>query len=529
MSFFAEHFWGEKNHGFDVLYHNMKHGQTSTKELADFVRERAAIEESYAKAMVKLSKMATNGTQLGTFAPLWEVFRVSSDKLALCHLELVRKLQELLRELSRYGEEQGRAHKKCKEEAAGTLEAVQLLQGVAQLLAKCKESYHSKCHEHERLRREGTNQKDIDKAELKSQKAAEALRRAVDKYNTARNDFEQRMVESATRFQEVEEAHLRHMKGLIGSYSHSVEDTHVQIGQVHEEFKQNVENIGTETLLRRFAESKGTGRERPGTLDFEEYRLAPAQEGPKRSRSKAFRIPGLSRKERERDAGESPDADAACPEVDEDGFSVRPDIAHTEAERHSCSSSDSDYDEDEPRRFHVHIKPVQPREGGGSAGATVEQLRATVGTFILPPGVGGTVRRQSSRHTAALSAAPSAADPGGPQVPGDSTGRGHAVAQASSGPGKVPVDAVPPAALFGPPLESAFEAEDFPAPRSYVLTSSSSPFSSSSPENVEDSGLDSPSHPAPVPSPDSRPWTPSAPQSPLPKGGALPDPSPAPQ
>ncbi|XP_031467864.1 F-BAR domain only protein 1-like, partial [Phasianus colchicus] len=103
---------GEKNHGFDVLYHNMKHGQTSTKELADFVRERAAIEESYAKAMVKLSKMATNGTQLGTFAPLWEVFRVSSDKLALCHLELVRKLQELLRELSRYGEEQGRAHKK---------------------------------------------------------------------------------------------------------------------------------------------------------------------------------------------------------------------------------------------------------------------------------------------------------------------------------------------------------------------------------------------------------------------------------
>ncbi|OXB69672.1 UNVERIFIED_CONTAM: hypothetical protein H355_008457, partial [Colinus virginianus] len=146
-----------------------------------------------------------------TFAPLWEVFRVSSDKLALCHLELVRKLQELLRELSRYGEEQGRAHKK---------------------------------------------------AELKSQKAAEALRRAVDKYNAARNDFEQRMVESATRFQEVEEAHLRHMKGLIGSYSHSVEDTHVQIGQVHEEFKQNVENIGTETLLRRFAESKGTGRER---------------------------------------------------------------------------------------------------------------------------------------------------------------------------------------------------------------------------------------------------------------------------
>lgn len=31
---------GEKNAGFDVLYHNMKHGQLATKELAEFIRER---------------------------------------------------------------------------------------------------------------------------------------------------------------------------------------------------------------------------------------------------------------------------------------------------------------------------------------------------------------------------------------------------------------------------------------------------------------------------------------------------------
>ncbi|XP_005062645.2 PREDICTED: microtubule-associated protein 1S-like [Ficedula albicollis] len=301
---------GEKNHGFDVLYHNMKHGQISTKELADFVRERAAIEENYAKAMVKLSKMATNGTQLGTFAPLWEVFRISSDKLALCHLELMKKLHDLIKEISRYGEEQGRVHKKSKEEVAGTLEAVQLLHGVAQLLPKSKESYHSKCQEYERLRKEGTSQKEIDKVappvSLSPPSVVPCVPLGVPGGVPPLPDPR---FPHLQRFQEVEEAHLRHMKGLIGSYSHSVEDTHVQIGQVHEEFKQNVENIGTEMLLRRFAESKGTGRERPGALDFDEYRLAPAQEGAKRSRSKAFRIPGLSRRERERGAVESPDND----------------------------------------------------------------------------------------------------------------------------------------------------------------------------------------------------------------------------
>ncbi|XP_023802602.1 uncharacterized protein LOC111944002, partial [Cyanistes caeruleus] len=94
---------------------------------------------------------------------------------------------------------------------------------------------------------------------------------------------------------------------------------------------------------------------------------------------------------------ESPDNDLGCPEVDEDGFTVRPDIARSEVENAGCSSSDSDYDEDEPRKFYVHIKPVQPREAAGSAEAAVEQLKATVGNLILAPGVGGTVRRQASR------------------------------------------------------------------------------------------------------------------------------------
>ncbi|XP_030365473.1 F-BAR domain only protein 1-like isoform X1 [Strigops habroptila] len=82
-----------------------------------------------------------------------------------------------------------------------------------------------------------------------------------------------------------------------------------------------------------------------------------------------------------------------------------------------------------------------------------------------------------------------------------------------------PPVAAPPGALFGLPVESAFEAEELPDSCTNVLTSSSSPLSSSSPENVEYSGLDFPSHPAPGSSPDFRPWTlqPGTLQSPLPK------------
>lgn len=49
-----------------------------------------------------------------TFAPVWDVFKTSTEKLASCHMELVRKLQELIKEVQKYVEEQAKAHKKVR-------------------------------------------------------------------------------------------------------------------------------------------------------------------------------------------------------------------------------------------------------------------------------------------------------------------------------------------------------------------------------------------------------------------------------
>lgn len=56
-----------------------------------------------------------------TFAPMWDVFRVSSDKLALCHLELMRKMNDLIRDINKYGDEQVKIHRKVLTWDAGNL------------------------------------------------------------------------------------------------------------------------------------------------------------------------------------------------------------------------------------------------------------------------------------------------------------------------------------------------------------------------------------------------------------------------
>ncbi|XP_034386218.1 F-BAR domain only protein 1 isoform X3 [Cyclopterus lumpus] len=518
MAFFKNNFWGEKNGGFDVLYHNMKHGQLATKELAEFVRESAAIEETYSKSMSKLAKIASNGSPQGTFAPMWDVFRVSSDKLALCHLELMRKMNDLIRDFNKYGDEQVKIHRKTKEEMVGTVEAVQAVQVQNGHLQKSKEGYHAKCFELDRLRKEGAPQKELEKAELKSKKAAESFAVCIEKYNRVGGEFEQKMSESSQKFQEIEETHLRQMKQLIKGYSHSIEDTHVQVGQVHEEFKQNVENIGIDNLIQKFAEQKGTGQDKPAVVGFEEYMTAVPPEGGKKSRAKAFRIPGLGKRDKEPDSTDSAVTETPNSplEVDDEGFVIRADSTHngcSEDKEHNFYSSDSDFDDEEPKKFHIQIRPVASSSRSNSA-ATEKELKATMGALTLPPNRGVrqqvSIKRQLSRNS---STAGGRSEEG--EVASHRDGEQEGLRRSTSSPdhSRLSSTASGSDSLFGPPLESAFKSKSFDGreqirEQSAFGASDYAAFSSdsSSPENVEDSGLDSPSHQPLGPSPEPVGW-----------------------
>ncbi|KAM6227514.1 F-BAR domain only protein 2 isoform 6-T6 [Spheniscus humboldti] len=400
MAYFVESFWGERNNGFDVLYHNMKHGHLSTKDLADFIRERATIEETYSRSMTKLAKSASNYTQLGTFAPVWDVFRTSTEKLASCHLDLVRRLQELIKEVHKYGDEQIKAYKKTKEDVSGTLEAVQNIQSITQALQKSKENYNAKCVEQERLKKEGATQREVDKAAVKSKKATDTYKLYVEKYAAFKTDFEQKMTETAQKFQDIEETHLLRMKEIIESLSNTIKEIHLQIGEVHEEFINNMTNTTVESLIQKFAESKGTGKERPGLIEFEECNTSSAVEGIKPRKRKPFGLSGIMKKEKDTESVECPDADSVnIPDVDDEGYSIKPEATQDTKENHFYSSSDSDSEDDEPRRFHVEIKPVQPNNSSQYTMPSLDELKVSIGNITLSPAISRHSPAQMNRNS----------------------------------------------------------------------------------------------------------------------------------
>ncbi|XP_075302376.1 F-BAR domain only protein 2-like [Opisthocomus hoazin] len=399
MAYFVESFWGERNNGFDVLYHNMKHGHLSTKDLADFIRERATIEEAYSRSMTKLAKSASNYTQLGTFAPVWDVFKTSTEKLASCHLDLVRRLQELIKEVHKYGDEQIKTYKKTKEDVSGTLEAVQNIQSITQVLQKSKENYNVKCVEQERLKKEGATQREIDKAAVKSKKATDTYKLYVEKYAAVKSIFEQKMTETAQKFQDIEETHLLRMKEIIESLSSTIKEIHLQIGEVHEEFINNMTNTTVESLIQKFAESKGTGKERPGPIEFEECNTSNAVEGIKPRKRKPFGLSGIMKKEKDTDSVECPDTDSVnIPDVDDEGYSIKPEASQDTKENHFCSSSDSDSEDDEPRRFHVEIKSVQSNSSQYTM-PSLDELKVSIGNIALSPAISKHSSAQTNRNS----------------------------------------------------------------------------------------------------------------------------------
>lgn len=72
---------------------------------------RSNIEENHSKLLSKLAKQAAGGCVQGTFAPVWQVLRTSAEKLSNLHMQMVQKVSELVKEVSKYADELHKKHK----------------------------------------------------------------------------------------------------------------------------------------------------------------------------------------------------------------------------------------------------------------------------------------------------------------------------------------------------------------------------------------------------------------------------------
>ncbi|XP_048055832.1 SH3-containing GRB2-like protein 3-interacting protein 1 isoform X16 [Megalobrama amblycephala] len=222
-------------------------------------------------------------------------------------------------------------------------------------------------------------------------------------------------------------------------------------------------------------------------------------EGLKKRTRKAF---GIRKKEKDTDSTGSPDRDGGelqetespqkktngapngfygeidwerynSPEVDEEGYSIRPEEEEGAAPKekiHFFSSSESEEEEDHRKKFKIKIKPL-PADANIAA-PSVDELKASVGNLALSPSPlrnsprrsPGLAKRNPSEEiarprravpTPAPASAPAPA-PSPTPAPASAPASAPTPEPASNKKSPVPEDVT---ALFGPPLETAFDEQ----------------------------------------------------------------------
>ncbi|XP_019587639.2 SH3-containing GRB2-like protein 3-interacting protein 1 isoform X17 [Rhinolophus sinicus] len=178
-------------------------------------------------------------------------------------------------------------------------------------------------------------------------------------------------------------------------------------------------------------------------------------EGLKKRTRKAF---GIRKKEKDTDSTGSPDRDGIkksngapngfyaeidwerynSPELDEEGYSIRPEEPGSTKGKHFYSSSESEEEEESHKKFNIKIKPLQSKDILKNT-ATVDELKASIGNIALSPSPVGAIKRNLSSEEVAR--------------PRRSTPTPELISK------KPPDDTMALAPLFGPPLESAFDEQ----------------------------------------------------------------------
>ncbi|XP_070642479.1 SH3-containing GRB2-like protein 3-interacting protein 1 isoform X7 [Bos indicus] len=126
------------------------------------------------------------------------------------------------------------------------------------------------------------------------------------------------------------------------------------------------------------------------------------------------------------------------PELDEEGYSIRPEEPGSTKGKHFYSSSESEEEEESHKKFNIKIKPLQAKDILKNA-ATVDELKASIGNIALSPSPVGAIKRNLSSEEVAR--------------PRRSTPTPELISKKPS------EDTTALAPLFGPPLESAFDEQ----------------------------------------------------------------------
>eukprot|EP01137_Pigoraptor_chileana_P027886 Opistho-2@11070 len=255
---------------------------SSQKNIAEYIKRRAKIEENYGKELLSLAKLLSGKDEVGTLKASIESLRQETDDMGQAHMRMAVQLgTEYEKPLSEFKTRQ-KLDRKAAEDPLKKSQKAKL--NAFDKLIKSKKSYDTKCKEADSLE-EMANRgggKDPAKARQKADKARQAAHLADSQYQEIvrqlediRVGWEEEFVMCAQRFQELDVERINFTRDTIWNCLNVFVAQTKFDEQSNEKIRKSLEACNPEADVEQVALLLGTGRERPPGAVYINYYNGP--------------------------------------------------------------------------------------------------------------------------------------------------------------------------------------------------------------------------------------------------------------
>ncbi|XP_041111477.1 proline-serine-threonine phosphatase-interacting protein 2-like [Polyodon spathula] len=281
---FKDNFWSTEitsTAGYDTLIQHLNGGKKTCKEIEDFIKARASIEEKYGKELLNLTKKNCGQCELNTLKRALDVFKLQIENVGQSHIHLAQSLRDEAKRLEDFREKQKEARKKVEQHMES------FHKQKASLYKKTMESkktYEQKCRDKEDAEQalnrntNTSNAKQQEKLYAKSLQTKAASEEADRTYqqNVATlaktiDEWQKEHMRSCEIFENHEVERINTLRNALWTNVNQHSQQCVTNDELYEEVRKSLEQCSIKKDLEYFIDLRKTGNNPPAPILYENF------------------------------------------------------------------------------------------------------------------------------------------------------------------------------------------------------------------------------------------------------------------
>ncbi|VDC02787.1 unnamed protein product [Peniophora sp. CBMAI 1063] len=275
---YCNNFWGIADGGVEVLFARMRGASRTMEELRNFWKERALLEEDYAKRLAKLAKSTVGRDEIGDFRTALDTLRTETEKQSTFHIQLASQIRNDLEAPAAAFVQRQTQHKRTA--IAAIEKQFKNKQAQEQHVAKARDKYEQDCLRINAYTAQSSlvQGKDLERITLKLERAQQTVHaneRDFANFARALQDsvahWEHEWKIFCDSCQDLEDDRMEFTKDNVWAYANAVSIVCVSDDESCERLRLSLEQFEPERDQENFVSSYGTGNQIPDPPQFVSY------------------------------------------------------------------------------------------------------------------------------------------------------------------------------------------------------------------------------------------------------------------